>query len=408
MTYSASLDLGPITAVIDLFSYPNDPASPDGPLQVVEHWIGQSLLRDGMAPAATCSAQLGSMGEVFLTIRGPDSMRSQIDRFLARLHEFHQIGYRALTTVVPALKQAGKWDPCPNPTPPVYHPWTFFLPHGMALVNQKAVLFFHYPPIRLLRFNQDYLDDPVPVRCEELLAANGVSGFTIGQPPTGDILLYNTVMDATPIGAEDNQGSKKPNDPGPTGTPCPGSAYDPEYGLIPIQAFPDYQKAMVALLLNDSPTHPGYTAPVIVYGAHPLQEFNTIYQTNVTNYAPVISTSVVDGKKTPVLASSHPYVFYGVAQGFDQIGSGIMPPGNVAAATAQMQKDLAVSGWVKAMYDDPTQDPAVVWSTLLAHWQAAPQQATVKALVDHQGSLFYTNPDTLAFTFKVPLVWPQL
>jgi hypothetical protein len=55
-----------------------------------------------------------------------------------------------------------------------------------------------------------------------MLAANGVSGFTIGQPPAGDILLYNTVMDATPIGAEDNQGSKVPTDPGPNGQPCPG------------------------------------------------------------------------------------------------------------------------------------------------------------------------------------------
>jgi hypothetical protein len=406
MTYSNSLDLGTVSAVTELFSYPNDPKSDDTLLQVVAHWVGLSLLRDGMAPAATCSTQLGSMGEVFLTVQGPSSMQSQIDLFQSRLRQFHAIGYDALNTVVPMLTSTGKWDPCPNPSPPVYHPWTFFLPHGMALVNQKAVLFFHYPPIRLLRFNQDYLDDPVPVRCEELLAANGVTGFTIGQPPTGDILLYNTVMDATPIGAEDNQGSKKATDPGPAGTPCPGSAYDPTYGLIPIQSFPIYQKAMVALLLNDTPTRPGYTAPVIVYGAHPLQEFNTIYGTAIKNYAPIISNSIVPGKLTPVLASSHPYVFYGKAQGFDKIGSGIMPPANVPAATAQMQTDLAVSGWVKVMYDDPAQDPVSTWNDLVAFWRAAAQQPTVMALVNHQGSLLYTDPNTLAFTFSVPLKWP--
>jgi hypothetical protein len=407
MAYSNSIDLGNDSVVADLFSYPNDPSSPDTLLQVVEHWVGLSLLRDGMAPAASCSAQLGDMGEIFLTVNGPDGMKPSIDLFLSRLQQFHTIGLDALNSVVPMLKSSGKWDPCPNPTPPTYHPWTFFLPHGMALVNQKAVLFFHYPPIRLLRFNQDYLDDPVPVRCEELLAANGVSGFTIGKPATGDILLYNTVMDATPIGAEDNQGSKVPGDPGPTGKPCPSGVYDPVYGLIPIQAFPAYQKAMVSLLLNDSPTKPDYTAPVIVYGAHPVQEFNTIYGTSIKNYAPIISSSIVPGKRTPVLASMHPYVFYGVAQGFDKIGSGIMPPGNVAAATAQMQKDLAVSGWVKAMHDDPTQDPVATWNNLLTDWHAPAQQPTVAALVNHQGSLFYTDPNTLAFTFKVPLAWPS-
>jgi hypothetical protein len=407
MTYTNSVDLGSVSAVTGLFSYPNDPDSPDTLTQVVEHWIGLSLQRDGLAPAATCSAQLGDMGQVMLTLTGPDGLQPQLDLFLSRLQQFHAIGLDALQNVVPMLQNTGKWDPCPNPTPPVYHPWTFFLPHGMALVNQKAVLFFHYPPIRLLRFNQDYLDDPVPVRCEEMLAANGVPGFSIGQPPTGDILLYNTVMDATPIGAEDNQGSKVPTDPGPNGQPCPGSVYDPTYGLIPIQYFPDYQKAMVSLLLNDSPIHPEYTAPVIVYGAHPLQEFNTIYGTKVQTYAPVITSNVVSGKQTAVLASSHPYVFYGKAQGFDNIGSGVMPPANVPAATAQMQKDLAVSGWVKAMYDDPTQDPAVTWKNLVSYWVAPAQQPTVKALVDHQGSLFYTDPNTLAFTFKVPLVWPS-
>lgn len=406
MPYNASLDLGSVSAVSDLFSYPNDPNSSDTVFQVACHWITLSLERDGMAPAVSASVQPGDMGQVFLALTGPDAMQAQIDRFLARLGQFHAIGFEALSNVVPMLKRTGKWDPCPNPTPPVYHPWTFFLPHGMALVNQKAVNFFHYPPVRLLRFNQDYLDDPVPVRCEELLAANGVSGFTPGQPATGDILLYTTVMDATPIGAEDNQGAKKTTDPGPTGSPCPSSAYDSTYGLIPIQYFPAYQKAMVSLLLNDSPTAPGYTAPVIVYGAHPVQEFNTIYGTTIKNYAPVISESVVTGKRTPVLASSHPYVFYGVAQGFDKIGSGVMPPANVAAATAQMQKDLAVNGWVKAMHDDPTQDPVATWKNLVAHWLAPDQQPTVNALVVHQGSLFYTDPNTLAFRFNVPLKWP--
>ena len=172
---------------------------------------------------------------------------------------------------------------------------------------------------------------------------------------------------------------------------------------------------MVTLLLNESPAASGYTVPIVVYGSHPLQTFNSLYSTNLKNYAPAV-LEIIPGFKTPVLASSHPYVFYGVAQGFDTVGSGVfLPPYQdkngdwhypIEDATAQMQKDLAVAGWLKAMSDDPSQDVAAVWSAMSAQWLGADQQPTVNALVTHQGSLFYKDKDTLAFKFNQPLVWP--
>jgi hypothetical protein len=43
---------------------------------------------------------------------------------------------------------------------------------------------------------------------------------------------------------------------------------------------------------------------------------------------------------------------------------------------------------------------------LQSYWKNAAQTATVSALVQHQGSLKYSDPTTLAFEFLVPLTLP--
>lgn len=403
---TTNIALGTASRLTPLYSFPNFPGDTRTLAQTIEHWFGMTLARDGLAAqGATAAVRIDGTGNYFLNLTGPATLAASFALYAQRLPQFLTNGETALNTVVPQLKAQAKWDPCPDQPLSSYHPWRFFLPHGMAMLNQKALLFFHYPPIRLLDVNQDYLDDPVPVRCEELLAANGVKSASPGDLASGDIMLFNTVMDATPIGAEDDQGSKKACQP-QSGGSCAKCAFDPTFGLIPIQFFHDYQRAMVTLLLNKSSKR-GCTAPIVVYGAHPLQTFNALYGTSMVNYKPQIVSGIIPGMKTPVLASSHPYVFYGKAQGFDSIGSGVMPAANVGAATAQMQLDLAVAGWLSAMAADPTQDPAAVWSAQQANWTSSAQAATVNALVQHQGSLYYSDPTTLAFTFKVPLTWPS-
>jgi hypothetical protein len=380
---SVKISLGSESRVSALYSFPNSPKLGWTLSQTVQHWFDMTLDRDGLQrQGATASVSVDPSG-VQLLLDGPASIQSQLQLYSQRLPQFLNNGEQALTTVVPELHQSGKWDPSPDkpkPGQPPYHPWQFFLPHGMAMLNQKALLFFHYPPIRLLTTNQDYLDDPVPVRCTELLTANGVVA--------GDLPLFNTVMDATPIGAEDDQGSKK------------GPGIDKTWGLIPIQSFHDYQKAQVKLLLNLSSKHPGYTVPIVVYGAHPLATFNTLYGLKLKNNQVTVA-EILPGMKTPVMASTHPYVFYGTAQGFDSIGSGKLV--NSKGATAQMVKDLVVAGWQKSMSDDPTQDPHEALATCQTHWKATPQKATINALVQHQGSLKYSDPKTLSFMYLVPL-----
>lgn len=408
MNITTSIDLGTAERLTPLYSYSNFPGDTKTLAQTIEHWFGMTLDRDGLTAQGAAASVRITGDEYFLDLTGPGTLAASFALYAERLPQFLLNGETAFNVVVPQLKAQNKWDPCPDKSNANYHPWRPFLPLGMAMLNQKALLFFHYPPIRLLDVNQDYLDDPVPVRCEELLAANGVTSLTPNSNPDnvltpgGDIFLFNTVMDATPIGAEDDQGSKSLQQCEADG--CPDSCYDPTYGLIPIQYFHDYQKAMVSLLLNKSTT-PGYTVPIVVYGSHPLQTFNVLYGTSMKNYAPIV-IEIIPGLKTPVLGSSHPYVFYGDAQGFDSIGSGIMPDANIPSATRQMKLDLAVAGWLKAMSDDPSQDTTAAWIAQKNKWADADQAPTVTALVNHQGSLFYSDPTTLKFTFKTPLVWP--
>lgn len=378
-----TIALGSLNRVAKLFSWPNSKSTNWTVSRTVEHWLTMTLDRDGLIDkGATLSVR--TRGRLVLLIfKGPDSLADSFREYAVRLPRFLRNGWQALTTVIPKIQSSGRWDPDPakpQPGKPLYQPWRFFLPLGMAMLNQKAVLFFHYPPIRLLETNQDYLNDPVPVRCEELLTANGVRH--------DDLPLFNTVMDATPIGAEDDQGSKK------------SSLGDPHWGLIPIQEFHEYQRQQVRLLLNRSKTVQGYTAPIVVFGAHPLETFNTLYGTTLQNGQAGVAR-ILPGMKTPILASTHPYVFYGKAQGFDQIGSGVLVDAKVA--TVQMQTDLAVAGWLKLMAADPSQDPVKVLSEQTQFWNSASQSNVVNELVVHQGSLRYSDPATLAFSFDKPL-----
>jgi hypothetical protein len=234
--------------------------------------------------------------------------------------------------------------------------------------------------------------DPVPVRCEELLAANGVA--------TADLAKYNRVVDATPIAAEDDQGSKTKDASGaPVG--------DPTWGLIPIQFFHDYQTALVKLFLNPAAGAPGNTIPIVVYGAHPRDTFTELYGQKITRMQ-ATTVEIIPGLKTAVIGSDHPYVFYASAQGFDTVGLGrIASAADCSQAVKQMTLDLIITRWQSVMASNPALNPQQVLQDCTAFWNNAAQQAQICALVRHQGSLYYASPTSLAFSYQVSLTDAQ-
>ncbi|HZI04186.1 MAG TPA: hypothetical protein VEZ71_09205 [Archangium sp.] len=357
------IPLGTQAELETLFSYPNVPHNPSGETLsgTIERYFTQTLKRDGFL-AQGAGAQVVEQGsQRFLRVHGPRSLMPQLLPYGPRFSQFLQNGREALTTVQ-RLKEEGRWEP---------H-WRFFLPLGMAMLSQRSLQFFHYPPLALLQYYQNYLVDPVPARWEQLLEANGAR--------KEDVQRYETVIDGAPIAAQDDAGRG-----------------------IPIEAFTDYQKAQVQLLLN--PVGEAYTLPILVYGIPPMAQFQKAFSV----YMDVLGTStaeLIPGRKTPVLGVNHPYRFYFDAQSGPStgqvIGSGRLGPYRQLAQLIMVQ-DLIAARWQLQMAADPSLDPSAVLEECVAYWQSPKRQAEVCAQVLHQGSLITEGPQGDRFRFGMSL-----
>lgn len=387
------VSLGVPDRLLRLFSHPNTPGSTELLRDTILHWVEQMLARDGFAAQGADAAIRLDGSEYVLEIVGPP----ETAEYGERLPRFLEHGQDALAVVDELMKPTSKpGAPWPGWVQPpaadrIWDPqgtgkWRFFLPFGMAMLRQRSLQFFHYPPIRLLDTMRDYLDDPVPVRLIELLEANGV----VTQE---EAWLYSTVMDGAPVAAPDDQG---------TIYPPPGTSGDAVH-LIPIQRFHDYQRAQVELLLNTSEVSDDHTVPMVVYGTPARITFGDLYLggEKVSSTRARTIDSVVPGKQTPVLGSGHPYAFYAQVQA--EVGAGSILPEKWPSAVDTMIRDLVVCRWQVEMARDPTQDAESVRKACDEHWTAPEQARTVAALILHQGSLYYPDPSSLEFTFNVTL-----
>lgn len=378
------IELGTQERLKLLFSYPNTPSTTEVLADTIKHWFQQTLERDNLAARGARVTVHVKGPDYSLELEGPPELAASFRTYQERLPRFLDNGWDAFTRVIPRLIAEKRWDPSPTlDGPKPYKPWRFFLTLGTALVHQRSLQFFHYPPIRLLEESRDYLKDPVPERCEELLRENGVA--------MEDVHLYEAIVDAVPIAAEDDQGSKKSD----KGT---------HFGLIPIEDFSEYQMAQVRLLLNPAPNDARYTIPIVVYGSHPRQIFEKLYGVALP-FNSAATVEIIPGKKTPVMATNHPYRFYATVQGGDSVGSGKILPDDSARTTAMelMINDLAAARWQKVMADNPSLDPQAVLSDCRDYWRSPAQQGRVEALVLRQGSLTYPEGDSLAYSYSVSL-----
>lgn len=251
------IELGSADRLAVLYSYPNLKNDGSSLAATIERWFRLTLVHDGLklqskgdkpGTGATCTVH--NEREFYtLVLDGPATHADEFRAYCDRLPKFLEHGWTAYEYDVARIK-AGRtikpWDP-------ILHDWRFFLTHGLALARPKSMQFFHYPPIRLLAL-QNYLDDPVPFRCEELLVANGVASME-------EARQYEAVMDACPIGASDEQGG---------------------LGTIPIDEFYGYQAAQTRLLIGNPkdttfPWKQSSTIPIVVYGTHPKRVFSKLF-----------------------------------------------------------------------------------------------------------------------------------
>jgi len=422
------INLGNEQSVKLAFSYPNKPGSKQNLAQTILHWSEQMLERDGLAAKGANAKVIviekeeeidlktetkiaGDLAvyneeqiilnetQVYLELEGDNNLQADFAIYAERLPRLLAIGLKALNDVFPTLRDEGKWDPENTGK------WRFFLPLGLPMVKQKSLQFFHYPPIRLLDPMQDYLEDPVPVRWEELLMANGIK-------TQAQTRLYETVIDATPIAAPDDQGSKYIPEPN-----------DFKHGLIPIEYFTEYQKSLVELLLNDSDSESEFTIPIVIYGSHPRQEFEAVFLPKLEEgekprlgVNKTVIANIIPGKKTAVLAANHPYRFYAAGQISKTnpkeyfVGCGKLVPDDQrspkdATPESIMKADLASARWQILMAEDPSLDPKKLIDSCIDYWDEEAQSDQINNLIAHQGSLYYPDPksESLEFEFKVKL-----
>ncbi len=361
--------LGTTAQATALFSYPNIPGGTASLTDTILHWINQTLSRDGLTQGGA-SATVNISGDTCtLSLQGPALVSNALLRLAKSLRQFIANGASAQADIAAIQAQNPSiWDPQKNG-------WRYMLPWGLPLINQRSVLLFHFPPMNLLNPSQDYLDDAVPTRWTELLAANGATD------PDNAVLMQR-YLDCAPIAAGDDQGT-----------------YISQV-LTPTDYFRNYQLAQLALFLL--PQNSGFTIPLVVCGSPPRQVFGSLF--NVTlgvNQAMLVE--IVPGFKTPVLGANHPYYFYAQAQGFNTVGSGTMLPSGCPTAQGIMVQDLIAARWQLAMAADPTQDPGSVLTTCTSYWHGPGQAAAVCAMVQHEGTLFYPTGTPAVFTFKTSL-----
>ncbi len=370
-----SIPLGKKDDLKIVYSYPNIPGSTESLEDTILHWIGMTLERDGLKKEQA-SIRI-EKDKYYLGLKGmSEAQNTAYEKVLPKIVN---IGLDAWQEIVPKVKQYHRWDPDQTGL------WRFFLTLGVGVISHRSLQFFHYPPIRLLDPLKDSMHDPVTFRVRDLLVANGI--------PKEETKFYETRINSTPIACDDYQGSKK----SPNADPTDG-------GLIPIRFFKDFQKDMIKALIKPHPEVEGYTIPVITYGRNPTDAVGGMFlKPNV----PVV-IQIIDGLKTPVLSSNHPFRFYATAQGGDDVGHPRKVPLN-CSKTVQLQKeDLTMVYWQKKMAEDPSQDPWKVIQEAKDYWNAPDKKPIVCALVKRHTSLSYWedgefDPEGKHFHFDLSL-----
>ena len=383
--FALTKTIGTVDDAKALYAYPNNQQHGWTLEQTILHWFSMTLKRDFYEDQIISTAFVDTQSDTAELQLKCDALDYAL---IAAIHDYKTIltkvyaaGIKAYTTVLPKLVADGLWDPRNKD-------WRFFMPMGLTMLRSQAVQFFHYPPQKMLLDLQDYLNDPVPYRVEDMLMVNGV-------PDRDHAQAYECIIDGAPIAAPDDAGSAK-------GSKSP-------WGYIPINYFTEYQKDMLLALLHEHPTHPEYTVPIMVYGNHPNEIFSEQFLggTALGIIQPTV-VEIIPGLRTPVMGSKHPYGFYWTAQvGSDTstgtVGDGHMIAGNCGRAVDWMLSDLISTNWLKAMADNPTVDGDTVLKAVTAYWNDPSQDNLRCALVQSQATLEYTDTKETIFDFRVDL-----
>lgn len=323
--------LGSTQRVTQLFAYPNNCNvicfRPWTLEQTVEHYLNQSVQRDGYSRAKV-SVKVHD-GLVAATFSGvPDSYGQPLTALLNTA----DLAYQGASK----LNSDGKWA----------FNWYLFLPLGMALENRKSIELMHFPPDYSLTQAQDYLESKTTDRWADLLTDNGV--------PAAETPAYQTMIDIAPIAAPSTAGKE----------------LEGVYSY-----FTDYQTRMV----KELSLQPDGSLPMVAFGA-PVRSWIKQQYGQTVNVLGLAQISPAEGKSVSVLGANHPsYIWYaadpesydGDEQKADEAGLKVMG------------QDLSAACWQAGMGQKPASDPNVLLKACMNTWQVTRKEQTCE--------LFYTS-----------------
>lgn len=321
----ARIDLGDAQRVTRLFAYPNNCdviCYRNWTLeQTVEHYLTQSVRRDGYANAQVHVSR--DHDRLHATI---SEVPADYAKPLRKLLDSGELAYNGATR----LNKDGKWS----------YDWYLFLPLGMALQNRRSIELLHFPPDYSLTQAQDYLRSNTTDRWAELLTFNGVDA---SQTPG-----YQTIIDIAPIAAPASAGDAL------TGT----------YGY-----FKDYQLRMVREMTLHSAAKP---LPMVAFGAPVRSWIQQQYGPQV-DVLGLVSISPQAGAQVPVLGANHPSAIWYAANkdshGGDQDAAD-------AAGLKMMGQDLTAACWQAGMGRNPEAEPKMTLNACSTKWQVTQKKQT--------------------------------
>lgn len=355
-------DLAPASYIKQLYtmttpaSYAScTPATTEGTIQC---YLQESLKRDQI-PFNSVSVALNGAGTAYtVSIDSNDARAQQYQAVQTAFLDQNHAG-QALNGVTACQGDSTCWQVQPQDPKGCPGPWQFWLPLGLPMVSQKAVMLLHYPPYTSFQA-YDYLNNATLNRWERLLTTVGVAPANVN--------LYETIVDVMPIAA-----------PGSNETACLTPAMSESY-FANAGANRNYIAPMLSLLANP-PVNAGKkgTAPVLVFGSEPRQvwaSMNNLKSFNVLDVGTV--TMPGDTKPTAYIGANHP-----IAAVYDTCTS--------TPNIIQMEiQDLTTACFAQAMSADPGADPTLVKNACYAAQSKNKAGICINAMMDMSKKPYWT------------------
>ncbi|WP_369988153.1 hypothetical protein [Pseudomonas xanthosomatis] len=323
----ARIDLGEAQRATRLFAFPNNChviCYRDWTLeQTVEHYLTQSVQRDGYASAKVQVSR--EHDRLHAHISGvPEGYTEPLRKLL----DSGELAYEGASK----LNKDGKWS----------YDWYLFLPLGMALEQRRSIELLHFPPDYSLTRYQDYLESSTTDRWAELLTFNGIEAASTP--------AYQTIIDIAPIAAPASA----------------GSTLEGTYSY-----FHDYQVRMVKEMTL---IQGGKAAlPMVAFGAPVRTWVQQQYGPKVDVLGLVDISPEPGAAQVPVLGANHPSAIWYAADPKSYNGDQDKAD---AAGLKMMGQDLSAACWQAGMGRNPQADAKLTLQACTSKWQVTQKKQT--------------------------------